>query len=103
MPRKGDLWVGNLDNRPVERVFIEVTRVAKDESWVDIRCYTWACSWAKRMRCWPPTQTIERAWSNDDLDEQMFDWKCKRIEDGLTEAGFDVEHTPDRVIVRGTA
>jgi hypothetical protein len=100
VPSKGDLWVGNPDNRPVERVFIEVTRVAKDESWVDIRCYTWACSWAKRMRCWPPIQTIERAWSSEDLAEQLFDWKCQRIEDGFIADGYEVEHAEGRVIVR---
>jgi len=69
------------ENRPSERVFVEVTRVAKDGSWTDIRCFTWACSWAKRMRSWPPLWAVEATWSALDLQEQEWDWVRKRDEE----------------------
>lgn len=77
-PKKGDLWIANPENRPVERVYVEVTRVAKDGAWVDIRCFTWACSWAKRMTSWPPLWAIEASWGTIDLTEQEWDYDRKR-------------------------
>lgn len=45
--RKGDRFVQQGDAR--WPLFIEVTRVARDGSWCDIRCCTWAVMWTKRM------------------------------------------------------
>lgn len=47
--RKGDRFVGYPDERPARRLYIEVTRVAKDGTWADIRVQTWAVMWTKRQ------------------------------------------------------
>lgn len=43
-PTRGDLYIAYSNARFVERLFITVTRVARDRSWVDIRVSNWACS-----------------------------------------------------------
>jgi hypothetical protein len=59
-------------------LFIKVTRVAKDGSWVDIRVFTWAASWAKRV----PDQgqllktdphLTRRNWTPDEIPESCPD------------------------------
>jgi hypothetical protein len=45
--KKGDRFVQQGDAR--WPMFIEVTRVARAGSWCDIRCYTWAVMWTKRL------------------------------------------------------
>lgn len=46
--KRGDQFV---QKHPDARwpLFIEVTRVARDGSWCDIRVLTWATAWTKRM------------------------------------------------------
>jgi len=46
--RRGDRFV---QRHPGARwpLFVEVRRVARDGSWCDIRCCTWAVMWSKRM------------------------------------------------------
>lgn len=46
--RKGDMFIqhGGGARWPL---FVKVTRVARDGTWCDIRCFTWAVTWAKRM------------------------------------------------------
>ena len=46
---KGDLFVANPDERLCHRHQIEVRRVAKDGSWVDIAVMSWAVMWTKRQ------------------------------------------------------
>ncbi len=47
MTKRGDRFI---QRHPEARwpVFIEVTRVGR-AGWVDIRCFTWAVMWTKRM------------------------------------------------------
>lgn len=46
---KGDLLIAYPEERLAHRVVIEVTRVARDGSWADIVCSTWAVQWRKRQ------------------------------------------------------
>jgi hypothetical protein len=46
---RGDRFVAYPNHRLSQRVFIEVTRVAKDRAWADIQCQTWATMWTKRQ------------------------------------------------------
>ena len=82
-PKRGDRYVSSLDSRPASRVFIEVTRRSRDghfPPWVDIRCYTWAVMWAKRMHIWPIDGVVLQHWDQRDLNEQMADWEAKQAE-----------------------
>lgn len=47
--KRGDKFVHHNEDEGAWPLFIEVTRVARDGSWCDIRCYTWAMTWTKRM------------------------------------------------------
>lgn len=80
--KKGDLYVVYGERRPAERVFGEVTRVAKDGTWADFRWYTWAVMWTKRQPVPLPESARERAWSQTDLDEQQSDHMAKLREQG---------------------
>lgn len=51
---KGERLIAYPDSPLHQRIFIEVTRVARDGSWVDIACHTWAVRWTKRM----PAETL---------------------------------------------
>lgn len=79
--RRGDQFVVYADRRPAERVYGEVTRVAKDQAWADIRFCTWAVMWAKRMPLCDgemPIGTTWQMWDRRDLDAQELDWLAKR-------------------------
>lgn len=76
-PRKGDLFVAYADARPADRVFIEVTRVAKSGAWADLKCFTWAVMWTKRQPL-PLRYAVKRDWHVLDLERQMEDWEAKR-------------------------
>lgn len=67
-PERGDRYVWSHADRPGEPVFIEITRVARDGSWADLVCYTWAASWRKRQPLPLPGGTDRRAWDQLDLD-----------------------------------
>ena len=73
--RRGDLYVAYSGNRPAERLFVSVTRVARDGTWVDLFIRTWAVGWAKRVRYPFPEfpRFVARAWDQRDLDEQETD------------------------------
>jgi hypothetical protein len=78
---RGDQFVVYADHRPTERVYGEVTRVAKDRAWADIRCCTWAVMWTKRMPLHDgemPIGTTWQTWDQLDLDAQERDWQAKR-------------------------
>ena len=47
--KRGDTFVAFSDRRLADRLFITVNRVAKDGSWADISCQTWAVCWTKRQ------------------------------------------------------
>jgi hypothetical protein len=73
---KGDRLVAFKDDRPCRRLYIEVTRVARDGTWADIRVSTWAVMWTKRQkldaRALPPHADL-CDWSLDDLIAQEDD------------------------------
>jgi len=77
---KGDRLVAYISRRPAERLFIEVTRVAADGTWADIRVFTWATMWTKRqkLRDGLPPDSIHWQWDSQDLDDQQADWAAKR-------------------------
>jgi hypothetical protein len=79
-PIKGQRWIAYADRRPAERVFIYVTRVARDGSWADIQCHTWAVMWAKRQPLCGgvlPGGAVQRHWNQSDLAEQERDHMAK--------------------------
>lgn len=50
------------------QVYIVVTRVARDTSWADLRMFTWAMSWAKRMPLPMPRKHVRfENWDSRDL------------------------------------
>lgn len=75
-PKRGDLYVMEDAGEPA--VFIRVTRVSPAARWVDIRCHTWAVSWAKRMPIGLPPYLIRRDWGQADLDAQEARWEANR-------------------------
>ena len=75
--RRGDQFVVYTDRPPRDRVYGVVTRVARDGTWADIRCCTWAVMWSKRMPLKDgemPLGTSWQTWSQADLDAQERDW-----------------------------
>ncbi len=84
--KRGDRFIAYADRRPAERLFVEVTRVARDGTWADIRVCTWAVMWTKRQPVllggWPP-ESVPREWTMDDLDEQEADHMAKLREQGV--------------------
>jgi hypothetical protein len=80
---KDDKFIAFLNRRPAERLFIEVTRVAKDGTWADLVVCTWGVMWRKRQKLkdgMPPDST-RKWWDGDDLMEQESDWMAKRAEE----------------------
>jgi len=57
--RKGDRYVYGDDSKPY---FIEVTRVARDQSWADIRVCNWAVMWTKRQPLPVPGRREDWTW-----------------------------------------
>jgi hypothetical protein len=89
-PERGDRYVWSHADRPAEPVFIQITRVARDGSWADLVCYTWAASWRKRQPLPLPARTERRAWGQDDLDAAAAAyerrWSAPLCEAGIHEA-----------------
>ena len=84
--KRGDRLVAYPDQRPAHRLFIEVTRVAKDGTWADIRVCTWAVMWTKRQTLDEhglPPESRDGAWDQRDLDEQEIDHMAKLREQGV--------------------
>lgn len=82
---KGMRFVAYPDLRPASRFYIEVTRVAKDGTWADIRVQTWAVMWTKRQ----PTNDSELPasrpyeWTVHDLAKQEVDHMAMLREQGV--------------------
>lgn len=70
------------DEPLLKRVFIEVTRCARDGSWVDVACHTWAVRWTKRI----PTSAL-------DATTQPLDWTAATLDEQL--AHYERVHTFD--------
>jgi hypothetical protein len=70
MYKRGDrfVWTSRHSHWPV---YIEVIRVARDGTWVDIACQTWAAAWSKRQRLPLPQRTERRSWTRDDVDRDV--------------------------------
>lgn len=75
--KKGDRFVAGPSLRLCERVFIEIQRVAKDGTWVDIVACTWAIMWRKRVPLengkLPNTEMNQFEWDISDLNRQEAD------------------------------
>lgn len=74
---RGDRFVAYGDHPPRQRLYVEVTRVAKDRTWADIRVCNCYVMWTKRQhldtRGLPPAAEL-RHWDQRDLDEQERNW-----------------------------
>lgn len=88
-PVKGEEYIAYADRRPAERVFIRVTRVARDGSWADIVCMTWAVLWRKRQPLKDGTipYAVCRPFYLCDLEEQEEDHMAKLREKGVLSDG----------------
>lgn len=63
---KGDRW---RDMRAMRfPVYFTIVRVAKDKTWADVRFYTWAKCWSKRMVLPFPDTAHRYDWTEGDLD-----------------------------------
>lgn len=78
---RGDRFVVYATERPAKRLFGEVTRVAKDGSWADIRVCTWAVMWTKRQPLPFRFPYLRRDWDQADIDENEQDWAARRAEE----------------------
>jgi hypothetical protein len=83
--KRGDRFVAYGDWRPSSRLYIEVTRVAKDGTWADIRVQTWAVMWTKRQPLTgghlPETEPFD--WTALDLAKQEVDHMAMLRENGV--------------------
>jgi hypothetical protein len=74
--KRGDQLVAYGDRRPCERLYLTVTRVAKDGTWADIRVQTWAVMWTKRQQLaadgLPPASVLQ-PWGQSDMERQEVD------------------------------
>ena len=76
---KGDRYVAYPMRPPRQRLFVEVTRVAKDGTWADITVRTWAVMWSKRQKLFnaefsPTAETRPDDWTQGDIDRQFADY-----------------------------
>ena len=53
---------------------MEVTRVGRSAPWVDIRCFTWAVSWTKRMPAGLPPTLTRDDWTPEEIAATEPDW-----------------------------
>lgn len=79
---KGERLVAYGDEPLLSWVFIQVRRCAKDGSWVDIACCTWAVYWTKRI----PTRVLAKI-------AKPYDWTAADI--AAQAARYDEVHTFD--------
>lgn len=77
MIRRGDRLIAYHDHPPCWRLYIEVTRVARDQTWADIRVCNCYVMWTKRQkldeRGLPPAAEL-MDWDQRDLDQQDRCW-----------------------------
>jgi hypothetical protein len=74
--QRGDRFVAFPNERPCRRLYIEVTRVARDRTWADIRVQTWAVMWTKRQKLSArgrPPMSEPYEWTTADLNAQETD------------------------------
>lgn len=88
LPKRGEKYVAYDTWRPSCRVFITVTRVAKDGSWADCQMQTWATGWTKRMPLFDgqfsdQADLTRRDWDWHDLNEQEIDHIAKLRDEGV--------------------
>lgn len=80
---KGQLRIVYPDRRPAERLYLTVSRVAKDGTWADLQVRAWAVLWTKRVPVKNLLEfSVESAWSQNEINEQYKDWQVKQIEAG---------------------
>lgn len=91
------LWWWPETHSPLrDRVFIEVTRVARDGSWADLRCCTWAVMWTKRQPLPLPEGTCGFYWTQRHLDLQEQDWNRERLRTAGGAEGAGEDDAPCR-------
>lgn len=78
---KGQRWRAYPNDRPARQVYISVTRVARDGTWADLVCCTWAALWHKRQPLrlgHLPFPAEPFDWAMSDLSAQEMDWEAAR-------------------------
>lgn len=80
--QKGDRFVAGSERRPADRLFIEVTRVAVDNTWADIKVCNWAVMWTKRQKLEGERLpgAVPLRWDRRDIDAQQVDLERKWAE-----------------------
>jgi hypothetical protein len=71
--KRGDRLIAYPDAAPKSRLFVEVTRVAKDGTWADIKVCNCFVMWTKRQRL-PLPECVAYAWTMEDIDQQHAQW-----------------------------
>lgn len=96
MPSKGEKYVAYGHWRPSARVYVTVTRVAKDHAWADCRMETAYASWTKRMPLFDgefsdKAELILRDWTISDLVEAEADnvARCREEQAELIDGSSD--------------
>jgi hypothetical protein len=72
-PKRGDRFVAYADRRPRDKLFVEVTRVARDGTWADIRVCNCFVMWTKRQPL-PLPMVTPHPWTMADIDHQHAEW-----------------------------
>lgn len=90
----GDKFVGHPERRPAKRTYIQVRRSAKDGSWVDVRCFTWAVYYSCRVPN-PIPDAIEQHWGEKDLKRQEEDHMLMLEEENKIHHGTESEQPLD--------
>jgi len=72
-PRRGDRFIAYPDEGPKGRLYVEVTRVARDGSWADIRVCNCYVMWTKRQQL-PLPMVQPYPWTMADIDRQHEEW-----------------------------
>jgi hypothetical protein len=73
-PKRGDRFIAYGDHKPSARLYLEVTRVAKDRTWADIRVCNCYVMWTKRQKL-PLPESVPYNWTMDDIDRQLHEWE----------------------------
>jgi hypothetical protein len=71
--KRGDRFVAYGDHAPQARYYVEVTRVARDGTWADIRVCNCYVMWTKRQKL-PLPACEPYDWTQADLDAQDSGW-----------------------------
>ena len=82
---KGTRLIAYPDFPLYQQIFIEVTRVARDGSWVDIACHTWAVRWTKRI----PAESLGKTANRFHWDAAIFAEQEEAHMQALRDRGSD--------------